>query len=446
MKTNLKYISIGIVLFFLQYSLTAQTTLSLQEAIDHALANNIEVVNAKLAIEDAEHQIDERLSIGLPQVNGSLEFTHYPQVPKQALPDAFAMAFGLPPGETQEVSFLLKNNFTAGISANSLLFDGTYLTGVKAARLLREYSQLELNTVEQKVSNSVMDAYLPSLLITESIKTLDKNIKNLEKVLFETKEIYKAGFVEQLDVDRLELSLANLITEKDNLAQQKKIAIDALKFTMNLPLDKEVVLVDDIDALLSEAETPELTGQIEPLNRAEFRVAELGLKLSELNIEQYERGFWPSVAAFAAYQYQYQGNNFSDGFWAPTFLVGARVNVPIFDGFSNRSKKQRAMVDLRKNQNNKSMLNSVILLEVENARKGYILAKDRLASQEKNLALAQKIYDTTKIKYKEGVGSSLEVTQSEQSLYQTQQNKIQAQFDLLRAKVALEQALGKTKY
>ena len=137
--------------------------------------------------------------------------------------------------------------------------------------------------------------------------------------------------------------------------------------------------------------------------------------MGELNIEQFERGFWPSVAAFGSYQYQYQGETFSDGFWAPTFVLGGRVSIPIFDGFSNRSKKERATIELKQNQNNTAMLSSLITLEIENARKGYLLAKDRLASQEKNLTLAEKIYETTKIKYKEGVGSSLEVTQSEQS-------------------------------
>ncbi len=443
MKHTYHITAIVLVMLLLPLMVDAQKALSLAEAIEYALSNNTEVVNAKLAIEDAESQISERLAIGLPKVDGSIEFNHYPQVPKQALPDAFAQAFMLPEGES--ISFLLKNNLTAGLTASSLLFDGTYLTGVKAARRLREYTQMELTTVEQRTRNSIMDAYLPSLLITESVKTIDKNIKNLEQVLFETKEIYKAGFIEQLDVDRLELSLANLITDRENLVQQKETAINALKFTMNYPMEEELSLNDDINSLLVEANEEELTGQIDFMNRAEFRVAEIGLQLGELNIEQYERGFWPSLGAFAGYQYQYQGDNFSDGFWAPTFVLGAKLSLPIFDGFSTRAKKERAMIELKQNQNRKDMLSKLIQLEVMNSRKGYAMAKQRLASQEKNLALAEKIYNTTKIKYKEGVGSSLEVTQSEQALYQTQQNKIQAMFDLLKAKVALEQALGVTR-
>ncbi len=420
----------------------AQSKMSLDQAIDYAMLNNPEIVNAKLALNDADAQIEERKSIGLPKVNGTLEFNHYPQVPKQALPEAFALAFGLPADESNEVSFLLKNNFTAGVSASSLLFDGTYLTGLKAARLLKNYTQMQLHAKEKEVQNNVMDAYLPSLLIVETDKTLAKNIANLEKVLFETREIYKAGFAEQLDVDRLELSLANLVTEKEALEQQKEVAINTLKFVLAYPINEPLELEDNIESLLVESDKKKLTEEINFKNRPEFKVAEIGLELGELNIEQYERGYWPNLAAFGAYQYQYQGDNFSDGFWAPTFLLGARVNVPIFDGFQKRAQKDRATIELKQNINRKMMLVDLINLEVSNARKMYLLAKDKLASQDKNLALAERIYKTTQIKYKEGVGSSLEVSQSEQSLYQTQQNRIQAMFDLLRAKVALDQALG----
>ena len=419
-----------------------QSTMSLEEAINYALQNNSEIVNAKLALNDADAQIDERKSIGLPKIDGTLEYSHYPQVPQQALPDVFAQAFGLPLDESNEVSFLLKNNFTAGISASSLVFDGTYLTALKAARLLKDYTQMQLNAKEKEIKNNVMNAYLPSLLIVETGKTLEKNIKNLEQILFETKEIYKAGFAEQLDVDRLELSLANLITEKEALEQQKVIAINSLKFVLAYPLKEALVLEDDIESLLVESSESKLTEDINYSKRPEFKVASIGLELGQLNIEQYERGYWPSLAAFGGYQYQYQGDNFSEGFWAPTFVLGARVNVPIFDGFQKRAQKDRATIALKQDTNRKLILESLINLEVDNARKQYLLAKDKLESQERNLGLAEKIHKTTQIKYKEGVGSSLEVSQSEQSLYQTQQNKIQAMFELLRAKVALDQALG----
>ncbi|MCB0637889.1 MAG: TolC family protein, partial [Lewinella sp.] len=83
-----------------------------------------------------------------------------------------------------------------------------------------------------------------------------------------------------------------------------------------------------------------------------------------------------------------------------------------------------------------------IRLEVGNARLAYENARQRLADRDDNLALAQRIYDTTQTKYREGVGSSLEVSQAEQSLYTAQSNRLQALYDLLTAKIDLEAALG----
>ena len=441
---KIKAISFMLLIFCIQAK--GQESFSLEQAIQYGINHNIDVKNANLSIKDADAQIIERRSVGLPQLNGSLKFDHYPQVPKQALPEAFTFAFRdstgmLPPDFETEISFLLKNNFTASLNASSLLFDGSYMTGLKAARLFKDYVQADLRSKEKIARDAVMEAYLPSLLITETLKTLDKNIDNLSTVLFETKEIFKAGFAEQLDVDRLELSLANLKSEKDKLERQKNVALNFLKMAMNYPLEEEIVLEDEIATLLVEATDQELVDQINVERRPEIEVANLGLELSTLNVELNERGRWPSLAAYGAYQYQYQGNNFSNGFWAPTFVIGAQLNVPIFDGMSTKTKIERAQIALETSQNKKEQLVSFIKLEILNARTTYINAQATVADQIKNLALAEKIYQTTKIKYKEGVGSSLEVTQAEQALYQTQQNHIQAKYELLLAKIALEKAI-----
>jgi len=424
----------------------AQESFSLEQAIQYGIEHNVDVKNANLSIKDADAQIIERRSVGLPQINGSLKFDHYPQVPVQAIPEAFIFGFRdstgmLPPDFETEISFLLKNNFTASLNASSLLFDGSYLTGLKAARLFKDYVQAELRSKEKVARDAVMEAYLPSLLITESLKTLEKNIANLSTVLFETKEIFKAGFAEQLDIDRLELSLANLKSEKDKLERQKNVTLNFLKMAMNYPLEGEILLEDDIATLLVEATDQELVDPINVERRPEIEVANIGLELSTLNVELNERGRWPSLAAYGAYQYQYQGNNFSNGFWAPTFVIGAQLNVPIFDGMSSKTKIERAQIALETNQNRKEQMISFIKLEILNARTTYLNAQETVSDQEKNLALAEKIYQTTKIKYREGVGSSLEVTQAEQALYQTQQNHIQAKYDLLLAKIALEKAI-----
>ena len=439
-----------IVCFFAALSaLSAQKQMTLEEATRYARDNSLTIQNAKINQVDADQLIRERKAFGLPQVNGIIDYQYYFQVPKILLPEAFELLARdpvtgeLPPDWSREATFSLRNNLTFGLSASSILFDGSYLTGLKAARVYRKYVDQELIAKEKEVSDAVREAYLPPLLITESIKILNNNIANLEKLHRETAAMYKEGFVEQLDVDRLTLSLANLKTEKENLDRQREAAINYLKFTINYPIDEPLDLKDDIDALLEEATDEELASEANYFNWPQHKIAEIGLQLNEMNMQVIQKGYLPAVSAFASYQYGYQGDKFDgNGFWLPTGIVGAKIDIPIFDGFDKQAKIERARLALDIARNQKKDLERVIDLELQNARTNYINARERVRSQKKNVELAQRIYDTTQIKYREGVGSSLEITQAEQSLFETQQNYTQALYDLLVAKAALDKALG----
>ncbi|MEL6863807.1 MAG: TolC family protein [Bacteroidota bacterium] len=434
-------------------SMSAQDTpkMSLKDAIDYAMQNDLSIQNSRLNISDAEERITESRAVGIPKIDGDIDYQYYFEVPQAVLPETFEILARdpvtgeLPPGFSRQAEFAFRNNLTFGIGASGMIFDGSFFIGLRAAKLYRQYVGQELAATERSVRDRVLDAYLPPLIIDENLKILDKNITNLEKILNETKETYKEGFVEQLDVDRLELSMSNLQTERDNLVRQRDILLNALKMVMGYPMKEAIDISDDIDVLLIEASEEDLVGAINFYQRPEYKVAETGLQLNEANIDLYRVGYLPTVNAFVNYQYGYQGNQLfhEDGFWAPTSLAGINVKVPIFDGFDKRAKIERARIALSIAQNQKKSLERLITLEVQNARASYQNAKKRVEFQNKNVALAERIYNTTQIKYKEGVGSSLEVTQAEQALYQTQQNYIQARFELLTAKSELDKALGK---
>lgn len=421
------------------------TGFNLEAAIQYAWANSNTMKNAQLNIADAEEQIIERRAAGIPQLSGTLNFQRYLQVPQQALPDAFVdFISALNPGEPveREVSFFLKNNFNATLNLDALVFDGTYLTALKAARTYRKYVLDELEVTKREVKNQVVDAYLPILLLNENLKILDANIENLNKLYNETQALYQEGFAEQLDVDRLELSLANLRVEKENLERRRELAIEGLKFAMNFPSTEPLTVEDDLESITAELDEQDMVNSVQLENRPEYILANSGIELSELNTEQYKMGYYPTVRAFGSYAQTYQGNTSEDDFWAPQTLVGLSVNIPIFDGWDKKAKIQRARITTEQNLNQREDLKRSIELEVESARKTLETARKSLEAQKRNLDLARRIYETTQIKYREGVGSSLEVNQAEQSLYTSQTNYIQALYDLTVARFDLKIALG----
>lgn len=418
---------------------------SLEDAIKYALENSLEVRNADIGVADADQRIYENRALGLPTVSANFGFIHNFKLADFIVQKGLFQ--GMPvDGEFEKIPPLgaLDNRTTATLDAQSLIFDWSYLTALKAARAYRTFSTEEKMQTIQAVKNQVRSAYLPPLILEESKKTLAKNISNLEKLLFETKELYKAGFVEQLDIDRLELSLANLNTELDNLDRQKEITYNVLKMAMNYPYDQPIEIADNIDLLLSEASTDDLEGNISYSNRSEYRVATMGQTLNEINIDYIKATYYPNLVGFAQYQQVGQSLDFfNNNIWTSQGYVGLTLNVPIYSGGGKKAQLQRAKLDLEKTKNQVRSLERLIWMEIGNARIGYKNALQRVADQERNLKLAQKIYDTTQIKYREGVGSSLEITTAEQSLFQSQQNVIQARYELLQAKVTLDQALGK---
>jgi outer membrane protein len=440
MKRQLILFPLLLVCVFLQAQEPKQFTL--EEAIKYALENSVDMRLAQINIADAEEQIVESRSFGIPQVSAGVDYQYFLQVPASVV-DISNFDPSVPEGTYEKLEFGLKNNLTASINARALLFDASYLTGLRAAKSYRNYAQQDRERVAYDVKNKIIEAYLPALILEEAKNTLLKNINNLNNLLTETQALYKEGFVEQLDVDRLVLSLANLENRVENVDQQIELTYNVLKFQMAYPIQDPIIAVDDIEKLFVFASEEELNSDINYNRRPEVRVLDLGIQLNELNIKFNQSGYLPSLSAIGSYQQSAQGNNlFNNPVWVPSSVVGLQLNVPIFDGFEKRAKVNRAKLDLEEAQNQKSQLIEAITLEVSNARTSYISALQRLENQRKNMDLAEKIYNTTQIKYKEGIGSSLEITQAEQSLYETQQNYIQARYDLLVAKRALDKALG----
>lgn len=424
--------------------------MTLDKAVEYALANSDEIKIAHLNIEDAEQRILETRATGLPQINAAANLNNFFKVPVSVLPEAFVASSrdadgNLPDGFSRQVSFVLKNQFDAAINFRTMVFDGSFFTGLKAASLYRTLVQDELLAKQQSIKNRVITAYLPIILLTENLKILEKNIANVEKLRDETSALYKEGFVEQLDVDRLALSIANLEVEKENLERQMGTTMNNLKQIMNFPIEQELVIEDNLGRVVPVPSEMDLTGPINYYNRREYKVAETGIQLNELNETYVKNVYLPSLNLNASYTQAYQGDKLFGGenrFWAPTGVVGLSLNVPIFDGFGKKAKLQRARITTEVSKTQHLQLENSIDLEVANARIDYQSAFQRVESQQRNMDLAERIYTTTQIKYKEGVGSSLEIAQAEQSLFAAQRNHLQALFDLLIAKLSLDVALG----
>lgn len=465
------------VLLFLGNTSLAQTSagMSLNDCIQYGLQNHPDMKAAQLQVKDAEWRVKENLASGMPQLSAGVAYTGFLQrggLPSSALGfgssgpidlssslpsfnagqvtdlnGVFGNVFGSDPNS--KVFFNPVHSVGGNVSLNQMIFNNSYLVAVRAARFYRQYVNNQVAVTRRNIQNSVTDAYLPALLISDNLAILDKNISNLEKLFSDTKAINEAGFAEQLDVDRLELSLSTIRSERGNLVRQREMVVNALKFTMGMPVGDDLSVSDNTAALLAASGAVDMTSTADYMARPEYLLLLKGRELSGLQVDLYRKPWLPTLAGFVQWQPNYQGgfgdrnaDGFSKWFYIPSAVAGLSLNIPIYDGGSSKAKRERAIIEAQTVDIQKGMLENAINLELDIARKQYLNAQERVASQERNSALAQRIYDTTQIKYKAGVGSSFEVTQAESGLYSAQQSLLQSQFDLLTAKVAIKKALG----
>ena len=429
----------------------SQTRYSLQEAIQYGLTHNINVKNTQTDAQSAESRIGEIRSVGLPQVSASVNILDNLIIQKAILPAAFVG--GSPDDPPVAIPFGVKYSGTAAAQLNQIIFNAQWLLGLKAAQAYRELAVKNVTQSKIQVAENVSKAYYSVLVAEERAKLLDLNIQRLDSLTREMSAMNQKGFVEKLDVDRLEVSLNNLKTERSKVQNLVDLSYYMLKFQMGMKLDDAIVLTDRIN----ENEVARIETEVKADNNASFSydqridysILKSNLLLSEMDVENNKRGYYPTVAAFAGYGYNTGRNKFSQLFTSPWFNnanIGLSVNIPVFDGFAKKYKIQQAKFTVDKVKQSMSLVEQSIDLQIRSANITIVNGLETLKSQKRNLDLAQEVVRVSKIKYQSGTGSNIEVINAESALKEAQTNYFASLYDLLLAKIDLDKAQGKLSF
>lgn len=416
---------------------------SLQEAINYAQQHQVNVLNAQIDEQIARNKVKQTTGIGLPQINTNFTFQDFLKVPTSLIPGEI---FGQP-GQKIPVKFGVKYNSSLGLEASQLLFDGSYLVGLQASRTYKELS--EKNTRRNKIETAiaVTKAYYSVLVSNEQLSLLDANLTRLQKTLNDTKQLLKNGFVEKIDVDRLSVLNNNLLTERENVLRLLALNVNLLKFQMGMSIGSKLTLTDKISATDFE-KTQLINDNTVYKKRIEYTLLQTQKKLNDLDVKRYKSLFLPSLAAFGSTSASFQNDKFSTLYnqHFPTTVVGLRLSVPLVSGGQKLYQLRNAKLEAQKTQNNLTNLENGINLEISAAQTSYLNGQQSLENQKRNMELAKEVLRVTKVKYEQGVGSSLEVTTAETALKESQNNYINALYDLLINKVNLDKALGNIIY
>jgi outer membrane protein TolC len=319
---------------------TAQTKneFSISQCVDYAYKNNLQVKNALLTIKSQEAINKEVTASALPTINATVGGVNYLQLPVSLLPGEI---FGGTAGSYIPVRFGTKYNANASLQLQQLLFDGQVFVALQARRTTIALQQKSAEVTEEMIKTNIHKIYYQLVVSKTQIGLLDANIERLQKLEHDSKELYKNGFVEKLDLDKISVQIANLETEKLKASNAIELGYIGLKTLMGMPVKDTLVLTDKIseDQITTDIASNQ---DYQYTDRKEFQAVSLGKKLNEYNIKRYQLSYLPTIAMSGAYTKNAQRNQFTffkSGDWFTTSFIGLNISAPIFDGFARKNHK-----------------------------------------------------------------------------------------------------------
>lgn len=434
---------------------------SAEEAVQYALNHSIQVKNALLAIRAQKQTNKEITARALPQISASGSINYNPEVAVQTFPNFIAAStyavlvennvqkgngdpitmpedFG-----TINAAFGSKFSLNAGVDITQILFDGQVFVGLMARDASIKNAQLSAEITKEDIEANVLKIYYQLLVGQQQIGTFDANIANYVQLLHDTRIIYENGFAEKLDVDKVRVQLVNLQTQRLKADNQIRAGLEGLKFLMNLPMQDSLVLTDALT--MEELKSNILSEDFDFEDRPDYRKMQTLMDLGQYNVKRYQLSKLPTLTLTGNYSKsaQRQEFNFFEGPYFTSSFLALRLSVPIFSGFAKNAQIENARISLQQTKNSLQQLESSIVNEVTQSRINMKTALFNMDTQSENIELAEQVYESTKLKYEQGVGSNQEISTAQADLVTAQNNYYSSLYDAIIAKINYLKATGK---
>ena len=438
------FIWISCVIFFGSDVVSAQhdtLTFTLDAAISKALANNWDIQLAKKDIERSQEQISEAYSNAFPRIDFTGNYTRNIMLPVLFIPPNNPFN---PTPNTQTIELGSKNSFAATLGLTQVLYSQKVNTAIKIAGEYANYSVIGEKAVKQSVTLSVKKAFYTILMAQEIVKVTRRSYESADANYKNVDALFKQGVASEFDLLRSQVQVANvqpaLIQAENNLELAKSMLKNLLNIDMKTPVrvsgnfDYQEIPSDK----LVEAEDNAINNS--PLVQ-QLKVQE---SLLDKNVDVERSDYFPTLAFFGQYQYQTQDNtwkvrNFN---WAKSFMLGVQITYTLFDGFGRGARIQQAIIDKEKVGIGRQKLEEGLKVQVLQAQLKMEDATKRILAQGKSLSQADKALKIALTRYKSGVGTQLEIIDTETALTMAQTNYSQAIYDFLISRADWEYAVS----
>ncbi len=454
-----------------QQDQSAAYSFSLAEAIEFGLKNNYQSKIAQKDIEIALKQKWEIIAQGLPQINGGVDYQNFLKQPVTLLP---AAAFDNTqstidvvqdyfdnverndtPVNTPEgfipVRFGTRQSVNATATWRQLLFDGSYIVGIQSVKTLLQISKNAKTKTDLEIKKAIINAYGNVLLAEESVEIFRKNVQTLQKTYDDTKKIFENGLTEQEDVEQLEITLLNLKNSLNRSERMQKIAHEMLNLSLGIPVEKKVVLTNNLKELAIKFYEPELLETQIPIeDNIDYRIAKNSAESAQIQVRLQKAKALPTLSGFVNYGYQGFSDEFtflnSDQEYFGQSILGVSLNIPLFSSGMRSARTRQREIEYEQALLNLERTENEVKGQINMAKSDYEFTIENYENALRNLELAQRIEKKNQVKFFEGIASSFELNEAQRQLYSAQQNYLQSMFEVITAKVTLENLLDVRTY
>ena len=411
-----------------------ELSLTLKEAQDYAMQNNKMVKSAKLTVEGSQADVWSAIASGLPQVSASAGYT-----------DNFKLG----------VFFLTMNNTPTIIQMGSTysipmtvqaslpLFNAPYYVGIETVKLAQKLAASNLQNTEIDNRQSVATAYYLILVSEESLRILKDNLANLQETLKSTRAMYNSGLAEATDVDQMASNVTMVENSFSNLQSTIEVNYNLLRFQLGVKADTKITLTETLDNLVKDINVQALLSQnFNPATNIQYDLMDKQVQMSALNLKTQKARVLPMLSSVYSATRSGMGNKLSDMMWFSSSYFGMQLSIPIFASGQRYSSIQKAKIDLEKARNTKEMVSDQLNMQEKQLRFNLQNANMQYISQKGNVEVSKRIYSSMENKFKQGMASSLELTQASQLYLQAETNYISSLLNLLQTKLSFDKLLN----
>ena len=420
----------------------AQQKFTLAEAQTYAMDHAYGVQIAELEIDRAKQIYRQNLAYGLPQASATGQYAYNIQL------SAFVADMN-GDGVLEELVFGTDYQAQAGIAVNQLVFDGSYIVGLMAAKVLKDGAAIGAEQSKAEMQREVAKAYHLALLSEASVSVLKANEAYLAELAAEMQKMNQAGLVSKADADQMMLNYNNIKNALRYSEGQAGVAKMLLKLQMGFPVESEVLLADQLEDLVVKAAGTSAMADIafDPTKTLDYRGVENQVAGAKLQVKNQYMQFLPSVGVSYQNNLQYmspEANIFSDqAVDIPSSLIGGNVSIPLWSSGRGvaavqeaKVQRDQAMIGLQQLEQSLVMQHASLVNEFHRSVAEYL-------AQKENVELAKRIRDQRRKEYEEGLASSTELTQNETQYQEALQGLFLAAQTALDKQAELEYLMRK---